>query len=167
MGVQKVGGLGNDTPVGRVGDDAGILFRVDLTSFSSATLAFDWRNFAAAPSDKIVVGYHVGDDLGFGPSTPVIDFLNDPSAGNGSQAQVEAWWASEWTQLLKANSGTWQSESFDLATGDVLYIAFWIDNGDADFAKLESVLVTGTAVPEAGMGMLLVAGLVGLGGRRR
>lgn len=163
IGVQQI--AGGDGPVGRVGDDAGILFKVDLSAATAATLTFDWRMFAASSQDDLVVGYHVGDDLGFDASTPVIDFVDQ----EGGEAGAEAWWTNNWTEVHHGNSGNaWQTETnISLAVGDVVWVSFWIDNGDADFSIIDNIIVDATLVPEPGTALLLGLGLAGLAAQRR
>ena len=60
LAVQEHGGSGNNTPVGRFEDQAGLLFAVDTTGLTDVLLSFDWRTFAAPAGDQSVVGYFVG-----------------------------------------------------------------------------------------------------------
>ena len=60
LAVQEHGGSGNNTPVGRFEDQAGLLFSVDTTGLTDVLLSFDWRTFAAPAGDQSVVGYFVG-----------------------------------------------------------------------------------------------------------
>lgn len=166
----------NCTHTGRFEDDAGLLFKINTTNMTSVTLGFDWRTFRAETGDRLVVGYHVGPISGFGAC-----------AGNGEAgcfADLRTslpWYASQngtalsgnWTQLLRASaSSSWHDESFSLVGADnasEVWIAFWLDNGEGDYAKIDNILVTAAPVPEVETwAMMLVGmGLVGLRLRRK
>jgi len=136
LAVQRFGGDGNNTPVGRVEDDAGMLFLIDTRIYSQATLTFDWRMFDVGSGDRFVMGYYVGD----------IDFVSDTPDGDNDDrvhrfnADGPAW--SVWTERVRGHSTTWRSESIALPTGhEKVWVAFWIDNGHGDFAKIDNVKV--------------------------
>jgi hypothetical protein len=183
VGVQKIpgGGRPQPDPVGRVGDDAGILFKVDTSNLTVATLTFDWRLFSVESQDKLVVGYttldldpyfdpFIDDDLsvsgtiatdGGGNVNLIADFYNDPSIGNGNNTTMELWWANSWTQLMRDNDTDWNTEVFALPVGQSeVWIAFWIDNGDGDFAKIDNIHVEGTQVPEPSTWLMAAMGAV-------
>ena len=61
VGVQEIGGNGNNTHVGMVKDDSGLLIKLDTTGLTNVKLSFDWRTFKANNPDRFVAGYFVGD----------------------------------------------------------------------------------------------------------
>jgi hypothetical protein len=162
LAVQKSGGSGNKTPVGRFEDQAGLLFSVDTTGLSNVVLSFDWRTFAAPTGDQSVVGYFVG-------ATP---FQNDTEQpfGNGNEhedcADVRCDLASVdpglFTELLRVDvHSDFTHHEFALPAGvGTLWIAFWHDGGENDYTKLDNVKVT--AVPEPAAALLLLLGTAGL-----
>ncbi len=170
LAVQKFGGLftTNNTHTGRVADDAGMLFKISTVGYSSVNLNFDWRTFQSETTDRLVVGYHVGSIADFGG-----DFAGSACAGNGeagcyadlrsgSTSAANAW-TTGWTELMRvSSSNSWNAASFDLsaaAGNSEVYVAFWMDNGNGDYAKFDNVLVTATPVPEADTYAMLLAGL--------
>jgi hypothetical protein len=164
LAVQRYGdsfdgtGPGNQTPVGRFEDDAGLILQISTVSFTSATLEFDWRTFSTSSSDLVRVGY-------FASATP-ISFTSFGGGGYlDARTGTYAW--SNWTQLMAdGQQGSFEHESFSLPTGVAyLYVAFWMDDGEGDFGKLDNVLVT--ALPEPGMLALVAAGLAAVAARRR
>ncbi len=160
-----LGSPGNNTPVGRVEDEAGILFRID-SGYTDIMLSFEWRTFSAGTNDRFVAGYYVGDDLGFDTGANRFrDFITDDFGGNNAAA--ENWWNTEWTEIVRDKSGTFQTVNVALPEDEVIWVAFWLDNGEGDYGKLDNVHVTGTLIPEPTTALLLLAGLTGLGVRRR
>jgi hypothetical protein len=152
LAVQSFGGGTNTTPVGRVEDDAGILFNISTVNLETATLSFDWRTFLAETTDRLKVGVYVGT-LNFGVSR-----YHDWYADFG-QTGAENWWANSWTQLLSVQaSNSWHSETFALPLNEPsVWVAFWMDNGEGDYAKIDNVHVQGTEVVPEPASMLLAA----------
>ena len=146
--VQKIGGGSNNSHVGRFEDDAGIFFHISTLGYSDATLDFDWRTFQAETPDKFTAGYYTGS-LSF--SGDYYDFnVNAPH------------WSS-WTQLLSGNaSDSWHHASYALPGGVAdLWVAFWLNDGEGDYGKIDNVLVMGTqSVPEPSS--LLIAAIGGV-----
>ncbi|HEU4430491.1 MAG TPA: PEP-CTERM sorting domain-containing protein [Myxococcota bacterium] len=164
LAVQRFGdsfdgtGPGNQTPVGRFEDDAGLILQVSTVSFTSAMLEFDWRTFSTSTSDLVRVGY-------FASATPIPFTLYSGSHYLDARTGPYAW--SNWTELMvDGQQGTFEHESFSLPTGVAyLYVALWMDDGEGDFGKLDNVVVT--ALPEPTTGLLLALGLAGVAARRR
>lgn len=173
----------NQTHVGRVEDDAGLLFKLNTMNLDSIKLSFDWRTSSVSSSDRFVVGYHAGSITDFGT-----DFGSAPSnacTGNGQDGCFadlrgsHPWYTTgtttptgDWMQLLRATSPiAWQGASFNLPDAvenkPEVWVAFWMDNGNNDFAMIDNIQVT--AVPEADTWAMMVAGLglIGFMARRR
>lgn len=178
VGVQKFGGDGNNTHVGRAADDAGLVLRLDLTGLTNMTLDFDWRTFLADSSDRLVVSYYVGDGLGTPNNT--YDWYNDPQLGGGVMdldgGTANSWVVNNWTELMRATeSNTFMHEHYDITLDDpsvedsVVYVAFWMDNGDNDYGKIDNVMIMADYIPEPSTGLLalLAAAVLGIVKRRR
>jgi hypothetical protein len=133
-----------------------MLFHVSTLGLVDATLDFDWRTFLAESSDRLKVGYYIGT-LTFDGNR-----LHDWYADFG-QAGAENWWANNWTQLLSASaSNSWNDETFPLPVGHAdIWIAFWLDNGEGDFAKIDNVHVQGQLIPEPSSWLLGILGVLG------
>jgi hypothetical protein len=167
LAIQKFGGGSNMTHTGRVEDDAGMLFKIDTTGLSNVNLSFDWRTFLTTTSDRFVVGYHVGAIAGFGTCT------GNGEAGCFADLRTSLPWytnqndlnpttTGNWTQLLRASqNNSWTNQSYTLGNDannqSEVWIAFWMDNGEGDYAKFDNVSVS--AVPEADSYAMLLAGL--------
>ena len=173
VGVQKFGGSTNATPVGIAEDDAGLLARISTLGYTGITLSFDWRTFSANSGDELVVGYFVGDLLGTVPgslqstSTRSLDLRTTADGGMDG-----GWnWTAGWTELLRDGpSDSFTHEMFNLTGADNqanVWLAFWLDNGEGDFAKIDNIIVTGLVVPLPAPLVLLISGLAGIALLRR
>lgn len=148
LAVQQFGGGTDLTPVGRFEDDAGIVLRVDTTGYMNVNLSFSWRTFLAETGDRFTVGYYLGDDLGFATSGPNRYLDLSPSGWN------------QWIGLMSASaSDSFHSESFALPDNvGPIYVAFWMNNGEGDYGKVDNVLITADmiAIPEPATAALMV-----------
>jgi hypothetical protein len=158
VGVQEKGtpsAGSNPSPVGRVGDDAGLALRLDLTGITNVTLEFDWRTYLQEADDDFVVAYHVGDGLGTPNNT--YDWFG-PGFANGDPT----WYTNNFTELLRDGpDDVFSSESFSLPGNDIVYVLFWSDdNNNLDFGKFDNVVVTGEVIPEPGSLVLIGLGLL-------
>jgi hypothetical protein len=159
LAVQKVGNLTtNPTPVGRFEDDAGILFSVDTSGYQDVTLEFDWRTFSATSGDMLVVGYFLGD-------IPEAAFTADMTAD--FRTGPYNW--TNWVELDRQNAhSTFSHETWALPD-DVgpVWVAFWLDDGEGDYGKVDDVHVSATLIPEPATALLLALGLAALSAGRR
>jgi hypothetical protein len=58
-------------------------------------------------------------------------------------------WDVAWTELLRDSGDTWHNETFVLPAGEPsVWVAFWLDDGEGDFAKIDNVHVIGGAPTE-------------------
>lgn len=160
----------NNTPAGRVDDDAGLVARIDLTQFFDPTLSFDFRTFSLETNDRFVAAYYIGDDLGLPNGT--YDWFNDPARGNGDMSgsdpngAANPWYQANWTEVLRSTSpgGFTNVGPITLsgAGGNVIYLAFWLDNGEKDLGKVDNILVEAQQVPEPTTFVMAGMGAVGL-----
>lgn len=175
VGVQKFGGAGNNSPVGLIEDDAGLMLRVDTTGYKDIVIDFDWRTFSATSRDKFVFGYYTGSlsseapASAYDPKARTFDLRNSV---HGGQNGIWNWNpqnqgnTGNWMELLRGNArNTFKHESFNLDSGvdnSEVWLAFWLDNGEHDFGKFDNLVVTGTPVPLPAGLMLMFSGLMGL-----
>jgi hypothetical protein len=137
LAIQRRGGSGNGTPVGRFADDAGLLFSVDTTGFAEVILSFDWRTFSADSGDELVGGFFLGDiPLGAFGADRTADFVTGPYA-----------WSS-WTELIRRGvSGWFTHHEFRLpANVGTVWVALWLDNDHHDYGKVDNVHVRGEGI---------------------
>jgi hypothetical protein len=148
----------NNTPVGRFEDDAGLILQISTVGFLDAQLDFDWRTFDTGSGDLVKVGYYA--------SASPISFTSY-NGGGYLDARTGTYRWSNWTQLMSdGQQGTFEHETFALPDGVAyLYVAFWMDDGEQDFGKIDNVVVS--AIPEPGTLALLAIALAGVGAARR
>jgi hypothetical protein len=157
LAVQKFGGSGDWTPVGRFADDAGLLFQVDTTGFEDVVLSFAWRTFLADSGDDLVAGYFVGE-------IPLSVFGSDRTAD--FTAGPHAW--SNWVQLVSEPShNSFTEHEFALPSdAGVIWIALWLDNGNHDYGKVDDVHVSGAPITVAEPALLVLVGAALAAARR-
>jgi hypothetical protein len=148
IAVQQVGGSPNNTPVGRMEDDAALMFNVSTLGYTSASLDFDWRLFNAT-GDTLRAGYFVGTITGWAADRTQ-NFLNQ--------------WGS-WTEVATKTNSTWSHVSTALPGNKVsIWVAFWLDNGEGNFGKIDNVVVvSGQQVPEPATFVLAGFGIAAVG----
>lgn len=153
----------------RLEDEAGILLKVSTLGIDDPILGFDWTTHSVAEcTDRFVAAYYVG----------AIDFVNDTPDYGGNEDLVHNFWIDGpgagslwppapggWTELLRdRDAGVFHSETFALPANEAeIWVAFWLDNGEGDYGKLDNVYV----IPEPSTFTLLMLGLVGLHSARR
>lgn len=169
LAVQQYGdsfdgtGPGNQTPVGRFEDDAGIIFQINTVGVTGSVLDFDWRTFSTGSADLVKVGYYA-------TNTPIS--FTSYGGGGFLDARTGTYAWTNWTQLMSdGQQGTFKHESYALPDNvDYLYVAFWLDNGEGDYGKLDNVVVSASVLPEPATSLLLgltAAGLLALRRRSR
>jgi hypothetical protein len=172
VGVQEIGSViagQNSSHVGRVGDTAGLVLRLDLTGLRDVTLDFDWRTYVAEEPDRFIVAYYKGDGTAFQPEglgTPnnKYDWFNDPQLGNGSTT----WYNTYWVELMQgAPNDLFTHETFSLPGDDIVYLAFRETGGDLDFGKFDNVVITARPIPEPSSLILFGLALAAIAGARR
>ena len=142
ISVLKAGGKDNSTPVGRVENMTGLLFKIS-NGHQDITLSFDWRTYSVNRDDQLVAGYFIGD-LGFDAEENRFQNLYNEDAAAASQ------WDSEWTELMRGKNNRFTHETFSIpdAAGEDLWVAFWLDGEKGDYGKIDNILVEGTLNPD-------------------
>lgn len=166
LAIQSIGSLSNPTPVARVEDNAGILIGVSTAGYEDIQVSFDWRMFLADTTDELVFGYFVGSLLDeVLPSQFVEDLRSIDLRDTGGNL---ANWNDDWTEHARlSGNSTFTAATFslpDIAVADQeeVWFAFWLDDGEGDYAKLDNILITGNLiVPVPAALPLLISGLLG------
>ncbi len=166
LAVQRIpgGGRPDPDPVGRAGDDAGMLFKISTLGYENVQLTYDYRTFLADSGDKAVVAFTTADLDPFFPggAGTIADIFGDPNGGNGQMVgDSNPYYEATFTELMRAGaSNSWKTKTKTLPSDEPeVWVAFWIDNGDSDFMKFDNITVTADLIPEPTSFMLL-----GLGG---
>ncbi len=185
LAIQAYGGSTNPTPVGRFEDEAGLLFNISTLGYTDVDLSFDYRTFSAGTHDRLVAGYYVvgeeydptnnpgefNAELNFGPCTGegeagcFRDFYNDDFGG--VQNDAVNWWDDQWHEVERYVGNTFQSMTVSLPDEEAsIWVAFWLDNGENDYGKIDNIHVQATVVPEPISSTLFLVGAATLGYRR-
>lgn len=105
---------------------------------------------------------------------PIPTDVGVQKAGGGvmdlDDGTANSWYRNHWTELLRASAHTsFQHASYPLPGGETLYLAFWMDNGNKDFAKFDNIVIMAdreVIIPEpsslalCGLGAALVAAMI-------
>lgn len=152
LAVQKYGGFGDFTPVGRAEDNAALLFNVSTLGFASANLDFDWRLFDGDGA-TFHAGYYAGTIGGWSA-----DRTQSFVAPNAYQ------W-SNWTQFATTGSNSFSHVNVVLPGGEPsIWVAFFLDGHEGDYGKIDNiVVVSGQQVPEPATFVLASFGIVAVG----
>ena len=171
VAVQSNAGPGHFDPVARFEDDTGILIDVDTTNVTDLEISFDWRMFNASTTDRVVFGYFVGDLL----DTVMGEGLYDSGSRSMDLRNVspddDAVWSwgnaeSGWHEVVSASGVSgFTTLSFNLPeeveNEEHVWFAWWLDNGEGDYAKLDNIIISGLIVPVPAALPLLISGLLG------
>ena len=116
----------------RFEDDAGLLFNLSTLSLTDVELSFDWLTHVPSTSDRLKVGYYVGDITFPGPTSDGganAAFMRDINSDGPT-------WGS-WTELMSVSQpNTCKHATFALPDGEAsVWGAFWRDNGEHDYGK--------------------------------
>lgn len=143
-------------------DEAGVLIQVDTRGYQKVELWFDWYTLhiratslsrtepskildpsgvsAADTKDRFVGAYRVGE----------LDLFDDGGTADfveifGGRDAVQSWWEKEWTEFIREASDHWLSAGpIQIPAGvSSLWIAFWIDDGEAHCAAIDNITVIG------------------------
>lgn len=173
VAIQKYGGGGNWTHTGRAEGGNALIFKIDTSGYENVQLSFDWRTFNTNhSSDKLAVSFTSLDLSSYFGA----DMTNDFYADLGSNANVQDWLDDNWTTEHFGPNNTFTDEIIDLPSDSgVIWVAFWAESEYNEYAKFDSIMVTGcelpppptTVIPEPASLGLLSLGALALLRRRR
>lgn len=156
VGIQALGGNGNDTPVGSFQTGFGIVLEVSTLGYTEATIEFDYRTVGLL--NEFRAGYLVAPSPFSGPNDTA-DFRGgayDPSNFTLLATGTSNYFSNSGVLSLPANEAN-------------VIVAFWAaetsPEGLENRAKVDNVFIN--VVPEPGTALLFGLGLAGLGMQRR
>lgn len=172
--VRYVPGVNINGNYFRMEDEAGILFNISTVGWTNVTLSYNWRTHLTENGDRLKVGYTTNNGDGVldyfdtsGNGDRDRDFLNEDFGGVHNDAV--AWWDDNFTTLLfDTHEPSWKFETHSLpANTPSIWVAFFMDDGKHDRAKIDNIVVMGDPIPEpASLVLMLSAGCLALGKRR-
>lgn len=110
-------------------DDVAIYHEVDTTGYENIEFEYCRKTHSVGTNDRLKVGWK--------------------EAPLGAITSSLTYWDNNWNQLESMQSSSWSCTSFSLgsnAEDTTIYIAFFLDNGENDFGKVDEVRVTGDRI---------------------
>ena len=146
----------NHSYTGHFQDDKGWMFRFDTTNLADVEMTWRWATDKTNGDDRMRAGYTLGsteigdtgltmeEELGSSPET--YDFY----AHFSGVGPAQSWFLNSWTNFDLANDGQsddeWRLRTDPLPSNEIIYVAFWLDNGNGTEGYIDNVRITGAAI---------------------